>query len=63
MADDNLYFATRNGKVYSLDKDGKERWILDLGTPTELCPVLRENAVFMSVGGVSGGKLVKIADY
>ena len=59
----NLYFATRNGKVYSLDKDGKERWVFDLGAPTELYPVLGENAVFIGVGGASGGKLVKIADY
>ena len=58
----NLYFATRNGKVYSLDKDDQERWVLDLGAPTELYPVLRENAVFMGIGGASGGKLVKIAD-
>lgn len=64
----NLYFttfnyATKNSKLYSLDKDGKERWVLDLGVSTELYPVLGENAVFMGVGGASGGKLVKIADY
>ena len=57
-ADGNLYFATRGGWVYSLDKDGKERWVLDLGEPTELYPVLGENAVFAG----AGGKLVKIAD-
>lgn len=58
----NLYFATRNGRVYSLDKDGQERWILDLGVSTELYPVLGENAVFIGIGGAGGGKLVKIAD-
>ena len=63
MADDNLYFATRNGKVYSLDKNGQQRWVVDLGAPTEPYSVLGENAVFMGVGGASGGKLVKIANY
>ena len=58
----NLYFATRNGKVYSLDKDGKERWVLDLGATTDLYPVLGENAVFMGISGATGGKLLKIAD-
>jgi outer membrane protein assembly factor BamB len=63
----NLYFATYNyaaktSKLYSLDKNGQERWILDLPGPTELYPVLGENAVFMGIAGASGGKLVKIAD-
>ncbi len=61
----NLYFSTRNGKpysLYSLDKDGNERWVLDLGAPTELYPVFGENVVFMGVGEAGGGKLVKIAD-
>jgi len=62
-ASGNLYFATRNGKVYSLDKDGKERWIFDLGAPTDLYPVLGENAVFVGIDGGTSGKLVKIADY
>lgn len=59
----NLYFTTPKGKVYSLDKDGKERWVFDLGAATELYPILGENAVFIGIGGASGGKLVKIADY
>jgi hypothetical protein len=62
-ADGNLYFATHNGLVYSLDSAGEERWVLDLGASTGLYPILGENAVFMGVGGAGGGKLVKIADY
>ncbi len=62
-ASGNLYFATRNGKVYSLDKNGQERWILDLGAPTDLYPILGENAIFAGVSGSGGGKLVKIADF
>ena len=59
----NLYFATKNGKVYSLDKNGQKRWIIDLGVATDLYPVLGENAVFIGVGSSAGGKLLKIADY
>jgi hypothetical protein len=60
--DGNLYFATQNGKVYSLAQNGQKRWIFDLGAPTELYPVLGENAVFIGVNSAGGGKLVKIAD-
>jgi len=62
-ADGNLYFATRAGRLYSLDKDGNQRWILDLGAPTDLYPILGESAVFIGVSGSGGGKLLKISDF
>ena len=62
-ADGNLYFATRAGRLYSLDKNGQERWVLDLGAPTDLYPILGENAVFIGVNGSTGGKLLKISDF
>ena len=63
-ADGNLYFATQGGKLYSLDKNGQQRWILDLGSPTDFFyPVLGENAVFMGINGGTSGRLLKVADY
>ena len=57
-SEDNLYFSTRNGKVYSLDQNGQERWVLDLGISTDSYPVIWNGSLFIS----AGGKLFKLAD-
>ena len=54
----NLYFATRSGKVYSLDQNGQERWVLDLETTIDSYPVLWDGSLFVS----AGGRLFKISD-
>lgn len=56
--DQNLYFATHSGKVYSIDKNGQERWEIDIGAATDTYPILGNNAVFIG----AGGELFKLAD-
>ncbi|MBI4119841.1 MAG: lamin tail domain-containing protein, partial [Parcubacteria group bacterium] len=56
--EENLYFTTRLGRVYSLDKNGRERWVLDTGGSTALYPILWKEALFVGIGG----ELLKIAD-
>ncbi|MBI2062801.1 MAG: PQQ-binding-like beta-propeller repeat protein [Candidatus Yanofskybacteria bacterium] len=54
----NFYFATRSGKVYSLDKNGQKRWEVDLGVIVDTYPVFADNAVFVG----ADGKLFKIGN-
>lgn len=62
-ADENLYFSTRGSKLYSIDKKGQERWVIDLEVAeTYIYPILWENAIFMGIGGGEGAKLLKISD-
>ncbi len=57
--DGNFYFSTRGGRVYSIDKNGQERWMINLGADTSLHPILGDGAIYV---GVNGGKLFKIVD-
>ncbi|MBI2063710.1 MAG: PQQ-binding-like beta-propeller repeat protein, partial [Candidatus Yanofskybacteria bacterium] len=57
-SDGNMYFSTRNGKLFSIDRNGQKRWEVDLGIATDSYPVLSDNSVFVG----AGGKLFKIND-
>lgn len=56
--DNNLYFATREGKIYSITPDGKRRWVVDFGVSIGQYPVLGDKAVYIG----TAGRLVKIED-
>ncbi|MEX2053273.1 MAG: lamin tail domain-containing protein [Candidatus Paceibacterota bacterium] len=57
--DGNFYFSTQGGRVYSIDRNGQERWVIDLGAKTSMYPVLGDGVIYI---GVNGGKLYKISD-
>lgn len=56
--DNNLYFSTKSGKIYSITAEGSQRWVVDLGVSIDQYPVLGDGAVYVG----AGGKLIKIGN-
>ena len=57
--DENVYFSTQNGKLYGLDSNGGLMWVIDVGTNTEISPVLAKNTLIWGYGSRLTGIGVK----
>ena len=43
--DGNVYFSTKNGKLYGVDSNGNEMWKIDSGLSSNISPVLTEHGL------------------
>ena len=48
--DANVYFSTQNGKLYSIDSTGSQRWVIDFGSNSDISPVLTKHGLIWSYG-------------
>ena len=48
---DNAYFSTQSGHIYSVDSDEHERWHISTGINSNISPVLTENGIIWGYGG------------
>lgn len=64
--DGNFYFSTKGGKVFSIDRGGRKRWMVDLGSnensATDIYPVLGDGAIYVGATVGTSGRLFKISD-
>ena len=49
--DDNAYFSTQSGHIYSVDSDGQERWHISTGISSTISPVLIKKGIIWGYGG------------
>ncbi len=47
VAQDRVYFASGNGKVYALDADGYEKWVFETGDKIWSTPAIDGNTLFI----------------
>jgi len=57
--DDNIYFSTESGALYSVNKDGSQNWKIDAGTASTISPVLTQNGIIWGYGNRLTGIGVK----
>ena len=46
----NVYFSTKNGKLYGVDSTGAQRWMTDSGSNSTISPVLTEHGLIWGYG-------------
>ena len=54
----NIYFSTQDGKLYSVDNAGNQRWVIITGLNSGISPVLTGNGLIWSYGN----KVILISD-
>lgn len=48
--DNNIYFSTESGTLYSVSKDGSQNWKIEAGTASTISPVLTNNGIIWGYG-------------
>ena len=46
----NVYFSTQNGKLYSVDSTGSQRWTIETGSNSAISPVLTQHGLVWGYG-------------
>ncbi|OGN13467.1 MAG: hypothetical protein A3J47_03870 [Candidatus Yanofskybacteria bacterium RIFCSPHIGHO2_02_FULL_43_22] len=56
--DGNVYLSTQNGKLYSIDSTGNQRWVINSSQNSRISPILTEHGLIWGYGS----KIVLISD-